>query len=212
MKRSALMLLLGFATTAAFAANAPKADAVAGKAIVDKICAACHGADGNSAASANPSLAGQHAEYLVAQLNAFKKGERKSFDAATGKVGPSIMSGQAAMLSDDDIRNVAAYFSQQKPKDRAATNKELQAQGKKIYTGGIAATGVPACMACHGPNGAGIPVQYPRVGSQHGAYIAAQIANFRNGEARKNAPMHDIALKLSEQDTKAVAEYIQGLR
>lgn len=205
MKRSALAVLLGVFATFAFAAEAPavaaKADPVKGKAIVDKVCAACHGADGNSAASSNPSLAGQHAEYIVAQLTAFKKGERKN----------PIMMGQAAGLSDEDMRNLGAYFNAQKPKERAGTNKELMAAGKKIYTGGIAATGVPACMACHGPNGAGIPVQFPRLGGQHAAYVVTQLGNYKAGTERKNAIMSPIAAKLSDADMKAVAEYIVSL-
>jgi len=206
MKRSALAVLLGFAATCAFAADAPaapaKADPAKGKEIVDKVCAACHGADGNSAASTYPSLAGQHAEYLVSQLTAFKKGDRKN----------PIMAGQAATLSDDDMRNVAAFFGSQKPKERAGTDKALMDAGKKLYRGGNTATGLPACMACHGPSGAGIPVQYPRLAGQHSAYVVAQLTSFKAGTDRKNQPMHDVAMKLTDNDMKAVAEYIAGLR
>ncbi|WP_374350199.1 cytochrome c [Chitinimonas sp.] len=206
MKRSALAVLFGFAATFAIAAETPaaapaKADPAKGKAIVDTVCAACHGADGNSAASANPSLAGQHAEYIAAQLAAFKKGERKN----------AIMAGQAANLSEADMKNVAAYFSAQKPKERAGTDKALMEAGKKLYRGGNAAVGLPACMACHGPNGAGMPVQYPRLGGQHAAYVVAQLNAFRANTDRKNGPMHDIALKMTDADMKAVAEYIAGL-
>jgi cbb3-type cytochrome c oxidase subunit III len=206
MNRNALAALFGIAATFAFAADAPstaaKADPAKGKAIVDTVCAACHGADGNSAASANPSLAGQHAEYLYTQLSAFKKGERKN----------ATMSGMVAALSDDDMHNVAAYFSEQKPKERAGTDKALIEAGQKLYRGGNVAKGIPACMACHGPNGAGIPVQYPRLAGQQQAYVVAQLANFKANTDRKNQPMHDIASKLSEADAKAVAEYIAGLR
>lgn len=206
MKRSALAVLFGFAASFAIAADAPaakpKADPAKGKAIVDQVCAACHGADGNSAASANPSLAGQHPEYLYAQLVAFKKAERKN----------PIMMGQVANLNDADMRNLAAYFGEQKPKERAGTDKALIEAGKKIYRGGIAASGVPACMACHGPNGAGIPVQFPRLGGQHAAYVVTSLNNYKAGTERKNAVMAPIAAKLSEQDMKAVAEYIAGLR
>lgn len=205
MKRSALAVLFGFAASFAFAAEAPapvaKADPAKGKAIVDTVCAACHGADGNSAASSNPSLAGQHAEYIVSQLTAFKKGERKN----------PIMAGQAAGLSDADMRNVAAYFSEQKPKERAGTDKVLMEAGKKLYRGGNVAAGLPACMACHGPNGAGLPVQYPRLAGQQGEYVITQLKNFKANTDRKNGPMHDIAMKLTDDDMKAVAQYITGL-
>lgn len=205
MKRRVLAVVLGLVTSFAMAAEAPlapaKADPAKGKVIVTNVCAACHGVDGNSAASSNPSLAGQHPEYLHAQLTAFKKGERKN----------PIMMGQASGLSDDDMRNVAAYFGEQKPKERAGTDKVLMATGKKIYTGGVAATGVPACMACHGPNGAGMPVQFPRLGGQHAAYVVTQLQNYKAATERKNAIMSPIAAKLSDADMKAVAEYIAGL-
>ena len=207
MKRSVLAVLFGCMASYAVAAGAPaavapKADPAKGKAIVEKVCAACHGMDGNSAASANPSLAGQHPEFLYAQLSAFKKGERKN----------PIMLGQVATLTDDDMRNLAAYYGEQKPKERAGTDKALMAAGKKIYTGGIAATGVPACMACHGPNGAGIPVQYPRLGGQHAAYVVSSLNSYKANTDRKNAIMQPIAAKLSDAEMKAVAEYIAGLR
>lgn len=203
MNRSALAVFFGFAASLAFAADAPapKADPAKGKAIVDTVCAACHGADGNSAASSNPSLAGQHAEYIVSQLTAFKKGERKN----------PIMAGQVAALSDADMLNLAAYFSEQKPKERAGTDKALMDAGKKLYRGGNVSTGLPACMACHGPNGAGIPVQYPRLAGQQGEYVITQLRSFKAGVDRKNGPMHDIAMKLSDDDMKALAQYITGL-
>ncbi|MFC4160438.1 c-type cytochrome [Chitinimonas lacunae] len=206
MKRSALAVLAGFAVSFAFAAEAPaakpKGDPAKAKAKVEQICAACHGVDGNSAASANPSLAGQHPEYLEAQLVAFKKGTRKS----------AIMQPQAATLSDEDIRNLSAYFAEQKPKERAGTNKALMETGKKLYRGGVQARGIPACMACHGPSGSGIPAQYPRLGGQHAAYTVAQLNAFKLGKERANLPMQQIAQKLSDDEMKAVAEYIAGLR
>lgn len=206
MKRSALAVLAGFAVSFAFAAEAPaakpKGDPAKAKAKVEQICAACHGVDGNSAASANPSLAGQPAEYIEAQLAAFKKGSRKS----------PIMQPQAATLSDEDMRHMGAYFAEQKPKERAGTNKALMEAGKKIYRGGIMARGVPACMACHGPSGAGIPAQYPRLGGQHAAYTVSQLNAFKFGKDRVNAVMQPISQKLSDDEMKAVAEYIAGLR
>ncbi|QLG88896.1 cytochrome c4 [Chitinibacter bivalviorum] len=196
VKLAALLMM----TPAAFAAGA-KADPAKGKIIVDQVCAACHGADGNSVVSANPSLAGQHPEYIVKQLTEFKAQKRKN----------PVMLGMATPLSNEDMANVAAYFSQQKPKDRGASNKELIEAGKKIYRAGVASKNVPACMACHGPAGAGIPGQYPRLSSQHGAYTVAQLTAFRNGERANNQPMMEIAGKLSDNEIKAVAEYIQSL-
>ncbi|WP_293759613.1 c-type cytochrome [uncultured Aquitalea sp.] len=204
MKR--MMLLAMAAATLAGSAmaqdSAPKGDPVKGKQIVDTVCAACHGADGNSVASANPTLAGQHEAYIYNQLQAFKKGDRKN----------PIMLGMASSLSDADMRNVASYFSQQKPKPREASNKDLIALGTKIYRVGNPTTHVPACMACHGPAGKGIPDQFPRLGSQHAAYVAKQLADFKAGADRKNVTMSDVANRMSDAEMKAVAEYISGLR
>ena len=195
---TALLMMSG----GVFAAGYAKGDPAKGKEIVDKVCAACHGADGNSVVAAQPSLAGQHPEYIYKQLTEFKGGKlRKN----------PIMTAQAAQLSDDDMKNVAAYFGQQKPKEGGASDKVLIAAGEKIYRGGIATKSVPACMACHGPAGAGIPVQYPRVAGQHGAYLIAQLNTFRSGERANNQVMTDIAGRLSDQEIKSVAEYIQSL-
>ena len=178
-----------------------KGDPSKGKVIAEQVCAACHGVDGNSAASANPSLAGQHPEYLQKQLQEFKNQKRKN----------PVMLGMATPLSDADMADVSAYFSQQKPKQRGASDKALIEAGKKIYRGGIAAKAVPACMACHGPAGSGIPSQYPRLSSQHGAYTALQLNTFRSGERANNQVMTDIAAKLSDAEIKAVSEYIQSI-
>ncbi|WP_034619738.1 MULTISPECIES: c-type cytochrome [Chitinibacter] len=196
IKLAALLMM----APAVFAAGS-KGDPSKGKVIVDQVCAACHGVDGNSVASANPRLAGQHPEYIVKQLHEFKTQKRKN----------AVMLGMATPLSDADMANVAAYFSQQKPKAQGASNKELIEAGKKIYRGGVASKNVPACMACHGPAGSGIPGQYPRLSGQHAAYTAAQLTAFRVGERNNNQPMSEIAAKLSDQEIKAVSEYIQAL-
>ncbi|MBZ0094390.1 MAG: cytochrome c4 [Sulfuricella sp.] len=180
-----------------------KADPAKAQQIVNTVCVACHGADGNSPAPANPKLASQHPDYLNKQLANFKSGERKS----------AIMAGMAAMLSPEDMKNVAAYFGGQKQAPSAAKDKALVAQGEKIYRGGVAAMGVPACSGCHGPAGSGIPAMFPRLAGQHGEYIVAELTRFRNGE-RANDPgkmMQAVAMKMSDQDMKAVAEYITGL-
>ncbi|WP_373976695.1 cytochrome c [Chitinibacter sp. SCUT-21] len=196
VKLAALLMM----APAVFAAGA-KGDPAKGKMIVDQVCAACHGADGNSVASANPSLAGQHPEYIVKQLKEFKSQKRKN----------AVMLGMATPLSDADMANVAAYYSKQTPKAKGASNKELIEAGKKIYRGGIASKHVPACMACHGPAGAGIPGQYPRLSSQHAAYTTAQLNAFRSGERANNQVMTDIASKMTDQEIKAVSEYIQAI-
>ncbi|UDM16314.1 cytochrome c [Vogesella sp. XCS3] len=206
MKRNMLLAIAAATFAASAMASTPaapaKGDPVKGKAIVDQVCAACHGADGNSVASANPTLAGQHAKYIESQLKAFKSGERKN----------PIMMGMATPLTPADMANVAAYFSSQKVKPREAADKSQMPLGKKIYTAGNPATKVPACMACHGPAGKGYPDQYPAVGSQHAAYIAKQLADFKAGTDRKNAVMHDIAMRLTDAEVKAVSEYMSGLR
>lgn len=206
MKRNMLLAIAAATFAASAMASTPaapaKGDPVKGKAIVDQVCAACHGADGNSVASANPTLAGQHAKYIESQLKAFKSGERKN----------PVMMGMATPLTPADMANVAAYFSSQKVKPREAADKSQMPLGKKIYTAGNPATKVPACMACHGPAGKGYPDQYPAVGSQHAAYIAKQLADFKAGTDRKNAVMHDIAMRLTDAEVKAVSEYMSGLR
>ncbi|MDP2878777.1 MAG: c-type cytochrome [Sulfuricella sp.] len=180
-----------------------KADPAKAQQIVNTVCVACHGADGNSPAPANPKLASQHPDYLNKQMANFKSGERKS----------AIMAGMAAMLTPEDMKNVAAYFGGQKQSPSAAKDKALVAQGEKIYRGGVAAMGVSACSGCHGPAGSGIPAMFPRLAGQHGEYIVAELIKFRNGE-RANDPgkmMQMVAMKMSDQDMKAVAEYISGL-
>ena len=187
----------------------PKADLVKGQAIATKVCIACHGVDGNSAAPINPNLAGQIPEYLHKQLTNFKP-------AADGKAARanSVMLGFASTLSDEDMRNVAAYYASQKPKPGAARNPDTLALGQKLWRGGDVGRGLPACAACHGATGAGIPVQYPRLKGQHADYIAAQLKAFRAGERANdlNGMMRTIAGKMSDAEIKAVADYAAGLK
>jgi cytochrome c553 len=178
-------------------------DPAKGQAIVGKVCAACHGFDGNSFLPVNPSLAGQHEEYLYKQLTEFKSGARSS----------PVMAPMVANLSADDMRNLAAYYASQTPKQMGAKDKDLIAQGRKLYRGGNPANGIAACAGCHSPNGAGIPAQYPRLASQHADYVAAQLRAFRAGD-RANDPaqmMRSTAGKLSDKEIAALAEYISGL-
>lgn len=169
---------------------------------INNVCAACHGADGNSAITLNPKLAAQHPEYLEKQLTEFKSGKRAN----------AVMSGMAAGLSEQEIKDIAAYFAAKKLNLAQATKNGAGSLGEKIYRGGIAATGVPACASCHSPNGAGLPKQFPRLQAQHADYTLAQMKAFRTGE-RANAPMMmAIAAKMTDAEMAAVADYIQGLR
>ncbi len=191
--------------SAALAADAPKAakpDAVAGEAKYTAMCAACHGADGNSGSPENPKLAGQHADYLAKQLAEFKSGKRAN----------AVMSGMSAALSDEDMKNISAWLSTQKPKAGFAKDKDTIALGERIYRGGIADRQIAACAGCHSPTGAGIPAQYPRLSGQHAQYSAAQLTAFRDGVRKNNLQMSQIAAKLNDREIKAVADYMAGLR
>jgi len=171
---------------------------------VTNVCAACHAIDGNSAITANPKLAGQHPEYLYKQLTNFKSGERAN----------AVMSGMAGMLSDADMHAVAEYFSKQTLNLGQAKTNGAGSLGEKIYRAGIQANNVPACAACHGPSGDGLPVKYPRLGGQHSEYVLNQLRQFRLGTRANDEAkvMRTIAAKLTDQEMEAVADYIQGLR
>ncbi len=184
------------------AAAVAKPDLAKGGTISSQVCAACHTADGSRGSPANPILQGQHAEYLVKQLTEFKAGKRKN----------AIMNGMAAPLSDEDIRNVAAFYAGKTAKPGFAKNKDTVALGEKIYRGGIAERNVPACAGCHGPTGSGIPAQYPRIGGQHGDYIEAQMTAFRAGSRTNGPMMMAIAAKMNDKEIKAVSDYVAGLR
>jgi cytochrome c553 len=182
--------------------KAPKVEKSSAEKTVQTVCAACHGADGNSVISLNPKLAGQQPEYLLKQLNNFKEGKRAN----------PIMTPMAANLSVDEMKDLAAYFAAQKINLAKAKSNGAGSLGEKIYRGGIAASGVPACASCHGANGAGIPKQFPRLAAQHADYTLAQMRAFRLGE-RANAPMMmAIAAKMTDAEMQAVADYVQGLR
>jgi cytochrome c553 len=192
------------------AAQAPsKPDAAKGQAIATQVCAACHAADGNSPAAANPKLAGQGYDYLHKQLVNFKPqgGKKAARDNA-------VMAGMVASLSPADMQNVAAYYASQKLKPAAAKDKELAAQGQKIYRGGNITTGVASCAGCHGPAGLGMPTQYPRISGQYAEYIEAQLKAFRAG-TRTNDPngmMRAVAARMKDREIQGVAEYVAGLR
>lgn len=193
--------------TAAMAQGDP--DLARGQQLASQVCASCHAADGNSAQSANPVLAGQHAEYTLKQLSNFKPQDGKPAERPN-----PIMAGMVASLSAEDMSSLATYFQMQKPAPRAARDGALVKAGQAIYRGGILSKNVAACTACHGPSGAGVPSQFPRIAGQFSEYTAAQLRAFRSGE-RANDPnrmMRAIAERLSDREIAAVAEYISGLR
>ncbi len=201
-KKEAATVKPAVVPTAVQATSAQPAEKRTAQQIVTAVCVACHAQDGNSVISLNPKLAGQHPEYIEKQLTEFKSGKRAN----------AIMSGMAAGLSPEDMKNLAAYFSSQKLSLGTAKTNGVGSLGEKIYRGGIAATNVPACAACHGPTGAGLPKQFPRMGGQHADYLTTQLKNFRTGE-RANAPMMTtIATKMTDAEMAAVADYMQGLR
>ena len=208
----ALLLTSSFIVSPTFATEkmaqplaAPSKEATApasAEQTVKNVCSACHGTDGNSAIALNPKLAGQHPEYLLKQLTNFKEGKRVNV----------VMSGIAGALSTAEMQDLAKYFADQKQTLGKAKSNGAGSLGEKIYRGGIAATGVPACAACHGANGAGIPKQYPRLAGQHADYNLQQLRTLRTGE-RANAPMMmTVAAKMTDAEMQAVADYMQGLR
>jgi cytochrome c553 len=168
------------------------------------VCASCHGEKGNSANPMWPKLAGQHAEYLVEQLKAFQSDTRAE---------PS-MTPMAKPLNEQDVLDLAAYFSSQEG-TVGTVAENFVAQGEKIYRGGNKETGVPACSACHGPAGKGNgPAKYPTLSGQHMAYVKKQLEDYKNGARGKTGNpgiMYDIAKKMSTEEIEIIANYVQGL-
>jgi len=194
-----------FAGAALAASPAPKAakpDLAKGEASFAAVCAACHGADGNSGTPVNPKLAQQHPEYLLKQLQEYKSGKRAN----------AIMSGMVAALTDEDMRNISYWLASKQAKPGFAKEKDTVALGERIFRGGIPDRQVAACAGCHAPNGVGIPSQYPRLSGQHADYTAAQLVAFRDGIRKNNLQMTQVAAKMNDREIKAVADYIAGLR
>jgi len=210
LKRSlliSLLLVAGSIQAEEAATAAPNLEK--GKQVAETICAGCHNADGNSALAANPKLAGQIPEYLYKQLKNFK-----GADGAAPERVNATMNAMVAALSDEDMKGVAHYFASQTLAPAVATNGELVSMGQKIWRAGIADKGVPACAACHGPAGAGMPAQFPRIAGQFAEYTEAQLKAFR-AEERENDPakmMRMIAIKMTDKEIKAVADFAAGLR
>jgi len=188
----------------------PAANPARAQQLVSQVCAACHGADGNSPAAANPSLAGQPADYITLQLAHFKAGVRTN----------AVMQAMAAPLADADMTSLGAYFAKQTPKGLSAKDPALADAGQRLWRGGDAGSDVPACAACHSPTGAGIPKNFPRLAGQYADYTYAQLKAFKAGERGADAAgkdlngriMNTIAQKLSDAQMKALADYAAGLR
>ena len=186
-----------------------KADIAKGQVTATTVCVACHGTDGNSPVATYPKLAGQIPQYLEKQLKNFKAAEGKQPERVN-----AIMNGMVMALSDDDMRNVSAYFASQKQVPDVAKDPKTIEAGQKLWRAGDLSKGLPACAGCHGPAGAGLPAQFPRLAGQWSDYIEAQLKAFRN-EERANDPakmMRMIALKMTDKEIKAVADYAAGLR
>ncbi|WP_298185322.1 c-type cytochrome [uncultured Pseudomonas sp.] len=193
-----LLLTLGITGLAQAAGNA---EAGQGKVVV---CGACHGADGNSAAPNFPKLAGQGERYLLKQLNDIKSGARPVVE----------MTGLLDGLSDQDLQDISAYFASQQMSVGAADPKLVE-RGGELFRGGKLTEGMPACIGCHSPNGAGLDAAgYPQLGGQHATYVAKQLTDFREGNRTNDGDsmiMRAIAAKLSNKDIEAVSSFIQGL-
>jgi cytochrome c553 len=195
-----LSIAAAFGSTAVHAAG----DAAAGQQ-KSAVCAGCHGADGNSVNPVWPNLAGQHPDYIVSQLKAFKSGARQD----------PVMAPMAMPLSDQDMEDVAAYFSAQELKGGEADAAKVSL-GETIYRGGNSASGVSACAACHAPNGVGNPAaNFPALAGQHAAYVEKALADYRAGaraSSEASKMMHSVAGKMTDAEMAAVAQYVQGLR
>jgi cytochrome c553 len=203
MKFQSIALLSILCCASAHAASPAEGSVEEGQA-KSATCVACHGVNGNSVNPEWPNLAGQHAEYVFKQLQAFKAGERQNV----------LMSPIAMTLSEDDMADLAAYYAKQTPTGGEADPSKIEL-GQRVYRSGDPETKVAACVGCHGPAGSGNPgAAYPSIKGQHATYTAAQLRAFRSGERTTdpNQIMRDVARSMSDEQIDAVAAYIQGLR
>ena len=203
---AALLVVGGVSGAVASSEQAPAqpvADPQAGEAKAGSICIACHGPMGNSINPVWPKLAGQHPEYIYKQIMDFKGGKRENI----------LMSPQAAALTEQDARDVAAFYSKQ-TQSPGETDPAALALGERVYRGGNPETGVPACSGCHGPAGLGAGVsRFPRISGQHADYVKQTLGYFRTG-TRANDPngmMRGVAARMTDQEIAAVSQYVQGL-
>ena len=183
-------------------AAGPAANVERGKQVATTVCASCHAVDGNSGIATYPRLAGQTAFYIEQNAKLIRDGKRTTGNAKE-------MRDQMGAVSDQDLKDAALYFSKQYPKAGEVNPKISPELGAKIFRGGIAERKVPACMSCHGPNGAGMPNEYPRISGQHAGYVETELKAYRDG-VRKNAKMEKVAKMLTAEEMKAVANFIQG--
>jgi len=197
-----LVAVIGWSASASAAGSAEAGQAKSAT------CMACHGLDGNSPSPEWPSLAGQHPSYIERQLQAFKSGDRKN----------DLMSPMAMILSDEDVADLAAYFSSQKIRGGEAEPSKFTL-GQHVYRAGKVDAGVMACAGCHGPTGRGNPLAaYPSIQGQHAAYVVAQLKAYKAGTRYGDpTPVHyqmmrGVAAGLSDEEIDAVASYVQGLR
>ncbi len=218
------LVFAGTVTSLALAADAGVArpDAAAGEQLYVNgdpargvlACVTCHGEGGNSTIPMNPNLAAMPHEYIAKQLRDFQKSDDKPAARRGANGADSIMTPIAAGMTPEDIRNVALYLSLQplNPETAAtATNEDTMERGQHIWRAGLVDRRVPACAACHGANGSGIPAEFPRLAGQHPEYLIDQLKLFSTGD-RANAIMHDIADRMNDKDIAAVADYAAGLR
>lgn len=207
------LLAVVSALSATFALPALAADAAQ---TATTVCAACHGPDGNSFNGDWPKLAGQHASYTAAQLAAFRCAATGKPDKCVARASgnSALMTGQAANLTDADIAALADYYAKQTIKPGVAS-AALAAKGEKLYRGGNPTSSVPACIACHGPDGRGnAAARFPAIGGQHAQYVTTQLKAYRDGSRKgdQNQMMRNLAANLTDDEIAAVASYVQGLR
>lgn len=206
MKAQAIAFAISLGATPSAPALAQavlKADPERAQAIVSRLCVACHAADGNSMLPENPRLAGLQAEYLAKQLNDFKKGDRSN----------EVMTPMVAGLGADDISSLAVFFSEKRAAPGSVRRPQLIEAGKKVYNEGNVESGVPSCSGCHYPDGSGTK-RFPRLAGQHAEYTLKQMKDFKNSkrENDRGLVMQSVALRLSDAEMEAVAEYIAGLK
>lgn len=201
MKKRLMMAALAVALSGA---PLQAADLEAGEALANGVCMACHGQEGNSIVPLWPKLAGQHPEYIYKQLMDFKSGTRENVQ----------MSPQAAPLSEEDMRNVAAYFTLQTISEGPPVDPEEVEKGRRLFQAGNPETGVPSCAACHGPRGLGLNLaRFPRLAGQHQTFVENSLKEYRSGTRANdpNAMMRGAAASMTDEEIAAVADYIQSM-